>query len=175
MNPRRLFLALIPLLAVQAFADIYSWTDRNGVKHFSNDPPPAGEAVTNVIVMKETPDEVAPSDTARSESEEPPENQAAAADRQIYIYIDPGSDECREALAFFDQNRIPYNKIDITASDEERQRFKNVEGTKVPLIFIGARRMNGWDEEIARVYLGMKKESTINEKAVRALDLGKSR
>jgi hypothetical protein len=175
MKPCRLFLALIPLLAVQALADIYSWTDRNGVKHFSNDPPPAGEAVTNVIVMKETPEEAAPSDTAQSNTEEPADNQAVDADREVYIYIDPESQNCREAIAFFDQNKIPYTKIDVTASEEGQQRFRNVKGTEVPLIFIGERRMDGWNETEARKYLGSNKQPTLNEKAGRGLDLGKKK
>ena len=34
-------LALLAVLSVRPlYADIYSWTDRNGVKHFSNVPPP---------------------------------------------------------------------------------------------------------------------------------------
>lgn len=32
------------LLSAYAYADIYSWTDENGVKHYSNQPPPDVEA-----------------------------------------------------------------------------------------------------------------------------------
>ncbi len=80
---------------------------------------------------------------------------------------------CDQALAFFNQNNIPYTKFDITASADERQRFKNVQGTGVPLIFIDERRMDGWSEEVAREYLGMMKPPTLNEKAARALDAAK--
>lgn len=34
---------LVPMHVSQLEANIYSWTDRNGVKHFSNSPPPADE------------------------------------------------------------------------------------------------------------------------------------
>lgn len=168
MRPSRFFLALIPLLAVQAFADIYSWTDKNGVKHFSNDPPPAGEAVTDVIVMKESVDEAPQRDT--TETEPPRPNPSDNAKHTVYIYVEPESEECVQALAFFDKNNIPYSKIDITASDVEQQRFKNVQGTSVPLIFIDQQRMDGWNEQAAREYLGMKNVSTPAEKAVQAID-----
>jgi glutaredoxin-related protein len=164
---------VIPLVAVQALADIYSWTDRNGVKHFSNDPPPKGEAVTDVIVMEESVVEEPADETAKSGEEPPRENAADSSARKIYIYVEPNSATCNQALAFFDKNRIPYNKIDITVSPAEAQRFKNVQGAGVPLIFFGERRMDGWDEETAREYLGMNTEPTVSEKAVRALDAAK--
>jgi glutaredoxin len=173
MNRRMPFLALLFFLAVQAFANIYSWTDKNGVKHFSNDPPPEGEKVTDLIVMEESVIEESKADTTKPPAEEPPEKPTNPADREVFIYFDPQSEECAQALTFFDQNKIPYTKFDVTASADEQQRFKNVQGTGVPLIFIGNRRMDGWNEEVAREYLGMKTPSTINEKAGRALDAAK--
>jgi glutaredoxin len=173
MNRHLPFLALFFLLAVRSFASIYSWTDRNGVKHFSDSPPPEGEKVTDLIVMEESVIEESKIDTTKPEAQESPENPANPANQEVYVYIDPQSDQCVQALAFFDQNKIPYTKIDVTASADGQQRFKNVQGTGVPLIFIGEQRMNGWNEEVARQYLGMKKPSTINEKAARALDAAK--
>ena len=173
MNRRMQFLALLFFLAVQAFANIYSWTDRNGVKHYSNDPPPDGEKVTDLIVMEESVIEESKADTTKPQGEEPLENPTNSANQEVYVYFDPQSEECVKALAFFNQNKIPYTKFDVTASADEQQRFKNVQGKGVPLIFIGERRMDGWNEEVAREYLGMKKPSTINEKAARALDVAK--
>jgi len=175
MNRHLPFLALFFLLAVQSFASIYSWTDRNGVKHYSNDPPPEGEKVTDLIVMEESVIEESKADTTKPQGEEPPENPANSANQEVYVYFDPQSEECTLALTFFNQNKIPYAKFDVTASADEQQRFKNVQGTGVPLIFIGNHRMDGWNEEVAREYLGMKKPSTINEKAARALDVAKKK
>jgi glutaredoxin len=170
MKSRRLFLALIPLLAVQAFADIYSWTDKNGVKHFSNDPPPAGEAVTDVIVMKESAVEEQEPEKTEPQSEPSQENPQNKGEHKVYIYVEPESEGCDQALAFFNQNKIPYTKFDITASEDEQQRFKNVQGTSVPLIFIDQQRMDGWNEQVARDYLGMKKELTPAEKAAQTIN-----
>jgi len=171
MKPCRLFLALIPLLAVQAFADIYSWTDKNGVKHFSNDPPAAGEAVGEVIVMEESAVEEPASETPKPETETPQQTPPASSVHEVFIYVEPESEMCDEALAFFNQNKIPYTKFDITASADERQRFKNVQGKGVPLIFIDQRRMDGWNEDVAREYLGMNRPTpaTLNEKAAGAI------
>jgi glutaredoxin len=175
MNRCTPFFTLLFFMAVHAFADIYSWTDKNGVKHFSNNPPPKGEKVTGLIVMEESAAEETKADTTKPPGDDQRENPAESADREVYIYVDPQSDECVQALAFLDRNKIPYTKFDVTASDDERQRFKNVQGTGVPLIFIGNRRMDGWNEDVASEYLGMKKPSTLNEKAARAIDIAKKK
>ena len=47
---KKLSLILIPLiffLPQLTFGEIYSWIDENGVKHFSNEPPPEGVKILN--------------------------------------------------------------------------------------------------------------------------------
>jgi glutaredoxin len=167
-----LFGLLISFLAIQAFADIYSWTDKNGVKHYSNDPPPSGEPVTGIIRMEETKEETAPQ-VEDTTGQKEPATQANTAGRQIYIYVNPQSEYCNQALAFFDQNKIPYNKIDITASEADMRRFQNVQGESVPLIFIDEQRIDGWNEEQVRKTLGLNAQPTAAEKTRRALDATK--
>ena len=41
MKTRLLLLVLLVAGAAASAAEVYSWTDRNGVKHFSDSPPPA--------------------------------------------------------------------------------------------------------------------------------------
>jgi hypothetical protein len=60
------------LTAIGVQAEIYSWTDENGVKHYSHTPPPAG------TVQIETTREISTSPVATSTSP-----QAAQADRKI--------------------------------------------------------------------------------------------
>jgi hypothetical protein len=163
MNPRRLILALIPLLAVQALADIYSWTDRNGVKHYSNDPPPKNEPVTGLVVIHESREEPAP------ESGGPDASKANTGGKEVTIYFDPQSDYSQEALTFFDSNKIAYTKYDITSSDDNMQRFKNLGGSGTPLIFFGEQRLEGWNEKVARQYLGMEPAAGVTQKAAGAL------
>ena len=44
------FFTIIFLISSLSFAEIYGWTDENGVKRFSNEPPPEG---TKVLYQKE--------------------------------------------------------------------------------------------------------------------------
>jgi glutaredoxin len=142
--------------AFQAVADIYSWTDKNGVKHFSNDPPPKDEEITDLIVMKESKEETSSQKTTK-QSQEETSKEAASTNKKVEMYVDPSSEYCIQAMAFFDLNKIPYTKHDLTASDEEAKRFEALNGKGVPLIFIDDQRMDGWNEEQARQLLGMKK------------------
>lgn len=151
------FTAFAFAAAVSAQSDIYSWTDRNGVKHVSSYPPPKGEPVTDLRVMKTTiePEEPEAGDTekaaADTASAEAPKNAP-----KVDIYVDGQSDICKSALAFFERNKIAYTKHDIDADPQALQRYRSLEGQGVPIVFIGDNRMDGWDEETAKSYLGIK-------------------
>jgi glutaredoxin len=142
---------------VSALAEIYSWTDRNGVKHFSSDPPPKGELVSDLRVMKtvEEPEEPEAGDAEKTVADttarEAPKNAP-----KVDIYVDSQSDICQTALAFFDRNKIAYTKHEIDNDPEARQRYKSLEGQGIPIIFIGDERMDGWDEESVKIHLGLK-------------------
>jgi hypothetical protein len=139
-----------------ATADIYSWTDRNGIKHFSSDPPPKGEQISDLRVMKtvEEPEEVEAGDSDKAVADTT-RKEAQKNAPKVDIYVDSQSEICREALGFFDQRKIPYTKHEVDVDPEARQRYKSLEGQGVPLVFIGDHRMDGWDEPTAMEYLGI--------------------
>jgi hypothetical protein len=155
----KIWIAAAVIAAMPALAELYSWIDANGVRHYSSDPPPAGETVTGLVVIQE----------GRIEPETPATPPAAsdtsakkasktAAKKNVVIYTDPRSQSCADALEFFSQNNVPVTQYDISASDENRKRFKSVNGEGVPLIFIGDERINGWSEDRVRSILGIGTE-----------------
>jgi hypothetical protein len=139
------------LFAASASADLYSWTDRNGVRHVSIYPPSRGETVGDLRVMKTT---TAAEDTG--EAMEKPAPGGAGETPSVEIFVDGKSEACMTALAFFTANDISFTKYDVEASPEARERFNSLEGKSVPLVMIGDRRMDGWNEAMAREYLGLK-------------------
>jgi len=143
--------------AASAAADIYSWTDKNGVKHFSSDPPPKGEPVTELRVMKTTyePDEPEAADPGKA-AKDTTSLEALKNQPKVDIYVNGQSDICRTALAFFDSNKIVYTRHDMDADPGARQRYNSLEGQGLPLVFIGDYRMDGWDENAVRTRLGIK-------------------
>ena len=128
--------------AVNVLADLYSWTDKNGVKHFSNDPPPKDEPITDLVVLKASRvvEETAEPEAPKA-SESKPDTSASKATKKVVLYVDPRSEYCDQAMAFFDGNGIPYTKYDVTTEDGNR-RFESLNCKGVPLIFIGEERMD---------------------------------
>jgi hypothetical protein len=145
------FLAGAGLFAASASADLYSWTDRNGVRHVSIYPPPRSEAAGEIRVMKTT---TAAEDTG--EVGKKPASDGGQEVPSVEIYVDGKSEACMMALAFLTANNIPFTKYDMDASPEARERFNSLEGKVVPLILIGDQRMDGWNEEEAKKHLGLK-------------------
>jgi glutaredoxin len=147
---------LLAFAAPLAFADLYSWTDAKGVKHFSNEPPPEGEKVFDLIVVKETvepepePAAEAPVSGARAAADT---TAPAGAAKKIDVYIEPKSAACKQAMAFFNQNQVRYSVHDISVSAQARQQYEALEGKTVPLVIINGERLDGWDEARARALL----------------------
>ena len=69
MNAFKLFLLILVSCSVAplSFADIYEWTDDNGLKHYTNQAPPAGSRL--LMISKEIPYDQA-ADRARMEAEQ---------------------------------------------------------------------------------------------------------
>jgi hypothetical protein len=78
MNARLLLLVLLAAsLPALASTQVYSWTDANGVKHFSDSPPPASVNAQKIRVRgsvtseEQTPPPPAPADPSKTNSPTP--------------------------------------------------------------------------------------------------------
>jgi Skp family chaperone for outer membrane proteins len=127
------FLIGILLWVPASNADIYSWTDENGVKHFGNQPP---ENAANVkMVFKEVPHDEA-ADQQRTE----------AQNRELTELIrDLEEEEQREAAeerkksAETERNREPTQQ-ERAAAERERLEAKIAELVERPLEYFGSER-----------------------------------
>ena len=72
MKSRLLLLVLMTVGLSATAGQVYSWTDANGVKHFSDSPPPANVAKAQKI-------QVRGQLTTQSAAEQPPQDEAAKA------------------------------------------------------------------------------------------------
>lgn len=71
MKPRLLLLVLLAAGATASAAQVYSWTDANGTKHFSDSPPPASVKAQKVkvkggVTSNEPVEDAAKADAAKS-------------------------------------------------------------------------------------------------------------
>jgi glutaredoxin len=54
---------------------------------------------------------------------------------------------CRRARSYFNRNRIPFTEYDVEQSERGRQDYRALQGRGVPIILVGATRMNGFSPD----------------------------
>ena len=118
-------------------AEVYQWTDENGVVHFGDQPPPSGDYATRDIQINSY-NSVSVTDTAAS---------AAASANKVVMYGTSWCTYCRKAKAYFHKNNIRYVEYDIEASAKARREYDKLGGRGVPVILVGDKRMNGFSVE----------------------------
>jgi glutaredoxin len=166
-------MGIVLCLVLTASGDIYIWVDGNGVKHYSNEAPAGGQEVDREAEIRHSSDQYRERDKSRHTAQEKmlEEGQSgdAAGNRQaganksvakkpgdVVIYTKPTCPYCAQAKAFFAKYGIAYTEYDITADKQARERFKKLNGRGVPLIFIGEKRISGFNEGWLRRLFGIK-------------------
>lgn len=172
----KIYLALSVIflwLVLPASGDIYTWTDANGVIHFSNEPPPIQKGVERQPEIKHSAEQYDQWEQQRqsdqnkileeSRSREEGRGKAdSAAGRvtkrpgSVIMYTTPRCGYCARARAFFNKYGISYTDYDITADRRAHERFKELHGNGVPLIFVGKTRIPGYQEELLKNLFGIK-------------------
>ncbi len=160
--------AFVLLLSLPVRADLYSWTDADGVKHFSNEAPPKGQAADRHEEVKHSDVQYQQQEEQRKTRqgqmlEESRSGDAPSQDETapvgagaVVMYATPHCKYCALARAFFAKHGIAYKEYDISSDKKARARFKELNGTGVPLIFIGDKRIPGYREALLKQLLGIK-------------------
>jgi glutaredoxin len=134
-RPLFVFALSATLLAGSASAGIYRWVDADGRIVYSDSPPKQGSAKsvkleTSVVVP-----------TA------PPEPKAAAVQGdRVKLYTTTWCGYCKKARAHLKSRNIPFDDIDVETTDRGRREYREIGGNGVPVIFVGERRMDGYDQ-----------------------------
>ncbi|MEE4356348.1 MAG: glutaredoxin family protein [Desulfococcaceae bacterium] len=146
-----------------AFAELYFWTDKKGVKHFTNTKPETEEE--NLETIKEYTDTQKEENTAVTNPDafsakpvikpKPRKKENYRQDKEVVMYSTRRCGYCRKAKSFFNKNNIRYTDYDVGSSEEARNKFKELNGKGVPLIFIGNQRISGYNEPAIRNALGL--------------------
>jgi len=129
MKPYLIFLGL--LIALPASAGVYKWTDAQGRTQYSDTPPPTAKS-TQLKLQ---------SFTGAAQV-----SQASGADSGVTIYTTQWCGVCKRAKAFFAKNAVPFREWDVEKTDYGAIKFKQLGGSGVPLITVGAQKMAGFDE-----------------------------
>ncbi len=155
MYRRIIILALfLPLFAHAA--GYYTWTDDNGVTHFTDRPPAqAQQGVTqgqvDVPEMLDAPGYRLPS---WGEVRDRPTG-APAKGKKVVIYTTQRCGYCRKAKAYMSANNIRFTEYDVETSSKGRSDYQRMRGTGVPIIMVGEQRLNGFNQDRLARALGL--------------------
>lgn len=137
---KNLILLLCMLLASSSLrAEIYKWTDKNGAVHFSDSNPGKVPAET-VKVRINTYTHVTIQTLPDSSTSRRP-----AGGGRVVLYGTTWCGYCKKARQYFDAHHISYADLDIEKDAGARAQYDSFGGNGVPVIFVGNRRMNGFD------------------------------
>ena len=114
-------------------ADVYSWTDENGVKHFGNQPPENAADVK--MIFKEEPHDAA-ADQKRTETQN---RELTELIRDLEEEEQRQAAEARKRAAAAEQNRKPTHEERI-AAERERLEAKIAELEEKPLDYFGSQK-----------------------------------
>jgi glutaredoxin len=69
---------------------------------------------------------------------------------EVRMYATDWCPFCEKARAFFKRHGIPYVEHDIEKSPGANAEYRRLGGRGIPLIFVGERRVNGFNEPLLR-------------------------
>jgi glutaredoxin len=133
------FVSMLMTIAGSAVADMYKWVDENGKVHYTDSPPPKKKGDKERKVVSITgPAVISPYSGGA------PGTRLAPA--KVTIFTASWCDYCKKAKAFLTSRRIAFEDIDVERTPQGRDAFHNLGGNGVPVILVGAQRMDGYRE-----------------------------
>ena len=159
----RVLIMILLLMPAYGYADLYQWTDENGVKHFSNTPPAldadsvrqmeevVGDDSSDTNYLQEA------IDLFKSGNGQETAVPASKNKRnpKVVMYTTPTCGYCHRAKSYFNQKGIRFTEYDVTKSPKARKQFKALNGRGVPLIVIGDQRISGFNKAAINQALGL--------------------
>ena len=143
----RLLLGCLALLvAANASAQIYRWTDEKGRMVYGNEPPSGAKAdvVQDRINSYGGPPEVRRAPPAPAAT---PAFAKVSTTVPVVLYATSWCGYCAQARAYFAKKGVPYIERDVEKSASAHAEFKRLGGRGVPLIVHGDNVMRGFREQ----------------------------
>jgi len=136
-----------------SYAEVYKWRDKDGNLHFGDKPPIEVNAET-VVVKINSYDNVEVIDGGEWAKQRKNKNSS-----RVVIYSTEWCGSCKKAKRYFRKNKIPFQEYDVENTEKGRRDFAALNGTGIPIIFIGSKRMNGFTaSRFEAIYSKSKKQ-----------------
>jgi glutaredoxin len=158
MKKRNVLAMIIFIMGFASYpiqAQIYSWVDEKGIKHYSDTPPENRSGIKDLKTVDLSSDAES---TESQPAEKPsllPSSSASPVKAlpSVVMYTTSWCGYCKKAKAWMIKNKVPFKEYDIETSAQNKANYKKAGGSGVPLIFIGQNRLSGWDEATARGWI----------------------
>jgi glutaredoxin len=134
-----LLCAAAALVSLPAFAQLYKWTDDQGVIHYSDKAPPKGTAKTVDVRVNSYSGAATVSTTGAPSA-------AAGAKAPVKMLATAWCGYCARARAYLNSRGITFQELDVEKSAQGKQEYRALKGRGVPIILVGDQRMNGYDQ-----------------------------
>ena len=121
-----------------SYAEVYKWRDNEGNLHFGDKPPLEVSAET-VDVKINSYDNVEVIDGGEWAKQRKNKNST-----RVVMYSTEWCGSCKKAKRYFRKNKIPFHEYDIEKTEKGRRDFASLNGTGIPIILVGSKRMNGF-------------------------------
>lgn len=125
-----------------SIAEIYKWTDKNGVIHYSENKPE--EIIVEEFQLKSY-SAVTIEETKGTIDTEPNDKKASwKRPKKVVMYSAEWCGACKQAKKYFSKNNISYTNYDVEKNESAKRRYKKMGAKGVPVILVGKQRMNGF-------------------------------
>lgn len=120
---------------------IYRWVDADGRVRYTGEKPPES--------VKASPLQSRISSYAGEPivTGKPSAAKAGGAPAEVKMYATSWCGYCKKAREFFAKNGVRYTEFDIESSPAARAEYDRLGARGVPVILVGAQRMNGYGEQ----------------------------
>jgi glutaredoxin len=127
-------------LPVTAGADLFKWTDADGKVHYSDSAPP--DTKSQKLDLKINSIAGPPVVTKFS----PASAATAASAQHVRLLSASWCGYCKRAAAYLRSRGTPFEEMDVEKSSQGKREYDALRGHGVPIILVGDRRMDGYDQ-----------------------------
>ena len=150
----KFFLYHLGLILVSSLchAEIYQWRDKDGNLHFGDKPPiVANTKKVNLKINSYDSVEVIDGKTWADQRKQ-------KNNQRVVMYSSQRCGYCNKAKRYFRKKSIPFQEYDVEKSAKGKRDFAALNGTGVPIILVGSKRMNGFSRsQFETIYFNNKK------------------
>lgn len=132
--------AVFLCLPVAADAELYKWIDADGKVHYSDSAPKDRKSKRLDLKVNSI---SGPPVVSKMRSASP---SGSAMAQRVRLLSTTWCGYCKKAAAYLRSRGTPFEELDVEKSSQGKREYDALGGRGVPIILVGDRRMDGYDQ-----------------------------